>query len=102
MARESGGRPQRDPASLRRSARDDRRVVSAEAEAVAHYRVQLALARRVRRIVQIAIRIGRVVVDGLRADVVLQRLHADDELHATARAEQMPELALRARDAHLA
>ncbi len=87
---------------LRRPAGDDRRVVPAEAEAVAHHRAELAFPRRVRRVVQIAIRIGRVVVDRRRADVVLERLHADHQLHAAAGAQQMAELALGARDAHFA
>src|SRR4051794_23671603 len=53
---------------LSRVAGDDRSVVAAEAEPVAHYGPQLALARCVRRVVQIAIRIGRGVIDCRRAD----------------------------------
>src|SRR5688500_6836862 len=89
------------PATLCRNPRDNRSVVPAEAEAVAHHRAQAALARAVRRVVEITRRVGRLVVDRRRADAVDNRLHAEDQLHAAARAEQVAYLALGAGDAHL-
>src|SRR5262249_39737736 len=88
--------------ALRGPPGDDRRIMSAETEAVAHHNVELALTRCVRRVVEVAGWIGRRVIDGGRTNVVGQRPHANHEFDAATGAKQMPELALGAGDAELA
>src|ERR1700682_559344 len=65
-------------------AENQRGVVSAETKAVRHDRRQLPLAGLVGRVVEIASRIGIVVVDRGRNDAVAQRQDRKDELHPPA------------------
>ncbi len=51
---------------------NDRCVVATEAKAVAHGNLDLAFARLIRRVVQVAIGIGRIQVDGRRDDISQQ------------------------------
>lgn len=94
--------PKRPTHNLRCSARNNRRIVPAEAKAVAHHRAEFPLAGRVGRVVQIARRVGRRVIDGRRTDTGLERLHTDYQLHAAAGAQQMPQLTLGAGDTYTA
>ena len=101
-----GGGPRRALLSrvlaVTQRADDDRGVVAAEAEAVAHGGRELPLAGVVRRVVEIAHRdraLSRLIVGGI--DAVAQRQHGQHQLDAAAGAQQVAELALGARDAQL-
>ena len=67
-----------------------RGVVAAEAEGIAHGHVDAGLARLVRHVVEVAGRVGIVEIDRGRQDVVLDRLDAENELRRARRAEQVP------------
>src|SRR5207245_2569488 len=102
--RGSGGRaaarappPRRDPL-LEVLAKDERRVRAAEAEGVRQRDLDVLLARLVRHVVEVAVRIRRFVVDRRRQDAVVQCEHGRDRLHAAGGAEEVARHRLRGRD----
>src|SRR6185312_10114671 len=60
------------------------------------------LASRVRHVVEVAGRVGRVEIDGGMDDARLQSHHGGDEFHAAGGAEQVADHALGAADRDLA
>src|SRR5207245_2157331 len=84
--------PGSDPAAPSRAViplEDERGVVSAEAERVAHGGADRDLARDVGDVVQVALRIGILVVDGRRQHAVLDGLDAGDRLDPATRPQQV-------------
>src|SRR4051794_19696178 len=70
-------------------AENDGRVVAAQSEGVAHFYSGRPLARVVRHVVKIALRVRCLVVDGRRQPARLERLDADQRLYRTCGAEQV-------------
>src|SRR5947207_1539791 len=100
LVRESLGRP--TAPLLVPAADDDRRVVAAEPERVRDGDVQVRnVARLVRDIVEVTVRIGIVVVDRRRRLAVDDRLHGEHGLDRAGRAEAVAGRALRRRDGEL-
>src|SRR5690242_1842516 len=64
-------------------------VVTPEAEAVAQHAANRAMGRGVGRVVEVELRIRRLIVDRRRDDAVANRQRADDELHRAGRAEHV-------------
>src|SRR6266852_7366593 len=64
-----------------KSTHDQRRVLAAEAEAVAEDVIHALLARRVRDVIEIAFRIGCFIVDRRRQHAALDRQDRRDQLH---------------------
>ena len=64
-------------------------VVAAEPEGVVGDGVDLHFARLVGNVVQVAVGVGGIVVDGWRHDVGLERLAADGHLHRAGGPEHM-------------
>ena len=60
-------------------------------------RLDLGLPRRVRHVVEVAVRVGRLVVDRRRQDALLEREHRDDRLDAAGGAEEVAGHRLRRR-----
>jgi len=67
----------------------DGRVMTAETEGVVDHCVDLHLPRRVGDIIQIAFRIGVLVIDGGRNNIGVNRLGADGHFHGARRAEHV-------------
>src|SRR5690349_16004725 len=61
----------------------ERDVVTAETKAVAQRGRHVPIARRVRRVVEIALRVGRAVVDRGRDDTVAHHERGDEKLDCT-------------------
>ena len=81
---------------------DERGVVAAEPEGVRDGDRQIGqVARHVRDVVEIAVRVGLVVVDRRRRLLVDERLHGEDRLDGARRAEAMAGRALRRGDGEL-
>ena len=78
---------------------DDRGVVTAESETVAHRISYFPLFGDVWRIVQIAFRIRSIQIDRRRNHAVLNRLDTEDQLKSTAGAQRVANLALGATNA---
>ena len=76
--------------------------MAAEAEAVGHGRVEACARGLVRRVVQVAVRVGVLEVDRRRNHAVANRQHGEHQLDAAAGAQQVAQLALGAGDAHVA
>ncbi len=74
-------------------AADDAGVVTAEAEAVVHGGLDLALHRRVGRIVQIASRVGFDEIDSRRYDVVVDSQGGEDHFDAATGAQRVAQVA---------
>src|SRR5262249_34655673 len=68
---------------------DERAVVAAEAETVGDGAADAHLAGGVGDVIEVAIRVGRLVVNGRVDDAGAQRLDAGDQLDAAAGAEQV-------------
>src|SRR5439155_9223911 len=68
---------------------DQRGVRPAEAERVRHHVTDLLLARLIRDVVEIALRIGHLVVDRRRDDPCLHDLCCDRRFQSAGRAEEM-------------
>src|SRR5579859_4519978 len=77
-------------------------VVAAETEAVAERHPDRRAARRVRYEVEVARRVGALVVDGRRHGIVAQREHRDRRLDRSRSAEAMAGRAFRRRDGNRA
>ena len=80
---------------------DDRGVVTAESETVAHRVSDLPLLGDVWRIVQIAIRIWSIQIDRWRNNAVQNRFNAKDQFQTTTGPQRMTNLAFRTTDAQL-
>ena len=74
--------------------RRDARVVTAEAEGVVDDGVHLHFARNVGHIIQIAFRIGHLIIDGRRGNAVLDGQRAGGHFHRAGRAEHVTGRAL--------
>src|SRR5439155_1217238 len=70
-------------------AEGQRRVGAAEAEGVRQRRLDVLLARLVRDVVEVAVRVGRLVVDRGRQHAVIEREHRGDRLDAAGGAEEV-------------
>ena len=68
----------------------DAGVVASKAEGVGEAERQLSLDGDVGRVVQVALGVGRVEVDGGGDDAVLEGEHGGDGLGGTGRSEHMP------------
>src|SRR6478735_9375203 len=86
---------------LLKSADNDRRIVPAEAKAVAHGVLKPAFASRIRSVVQIAIRIGICEIDRRRYRAMHERLDRHHCLNSAAGPERVSKLALRATNGDL-
>src|SRR6267143_3452663 len=71
-------------------AEGQRRVGAAEAEGVRQRRLDVLLARLVRDVVEVAVRVGRLVVDRRRQHAVMQREHRGDRLDAAGGGVEVP------------
>src|SRR5579871_6185807 len=74
--------------------KNDGRVVTAQPEAVGKRRGRSPLPRFVRHVVQVALRVRRLVVDGRRQPACLNRLDTRQALEGARRSEHMPGHAL--------
>src|ERR1700736_4479331 len=83
---------------LWKRAEDDRRVVPTKSKTVAHRRAGLPLAGFVGHVVEIALWIGVLIVDGGPDPARLERLDAGQALERARRAEHMTGHALGRRD----
>src|SRR4051794_38411951 len=83
---------------LRKSFHDDRVILPAEAEAVAHGNVALRLPRLVRHIIQVALRIRLGEVHGWWENLIADRQNAGDELHRARGGDEVAHHALDAAD----
>src|SRR5437588_7949773 len=72
----------------------DRAVVAAEAEAVGDCPADTRLASLVRHVIEIAVRVGRLVIDGRVNQAALDRQGGRDQLDAARSAEQVADHAL--------
>ena len=85
-------------ADIRRLARRPRHVLPAKSKAIAQDMPAAGVAGFVRDVVEIAIAVGRLVVDRRRQSPVAQGHQADDQFSHTGGREQMARHALGARD----
>src|SRR6267142_610754 len=83
-------------------AEGQRRVGAAEAEGVRQRRLDVLLARLVRDVVEVAVRVGRLVVDRGRQHAVIEREHRGDRLDAAGGAEEVARHRLGRRHGQLA
>src|SRR3970040_128390 len=86
---------------MRISAGDHDGVVSADPERVGHHGVDVSLTRLVGDVVEVALRIGMLVVDRWRDGTTVDRQHASNELHRPGRAEQVAHHGLRGTHGYL-
>jgi len=75
---------------------DQRNILSAKTEAVAQHSSALVIASRIGYVVEIAVGIGRFIVDRWRNCIVLQGLQTNDELGCSGCRDQVPSHTLRA------
>src|SRR5919206_4086834 len=97
----SGSDPKAGPDLVFELLHDQARVVPAEAERIREADADLGLARLVRDVVEIALRVRLVVVDRRRQHAALDGEDREDRLDRAGRAEAMAGCALRRRDPDL-
>src|SRR5262245_39935203 len=78
------------------STHDQRYILTAEPEAVAQYMIDHLLSGLVRHIIEIALRIGRLIVHRRRNDAALDRHDRGDQLDRAGGGDQMAQHALAA------
>src|SRR5688572_31953476 len=78
------------PPSLPELSHGERHVMPAEPETVAERELDVPLCRRIRRVVEITLRIGVRVVDGGWNDAIAYHERAHDELERASGAEHVP------------
>src|ERR1035437_3087397 len=79
----------RDNTLLREAPDCEADVMAAESERVAEHHVHAPRHRLVRRVVEVALRVRRLVADRRRNDVVLDRERAEDELDGARRSQHV-------------
>src|SRR4051812_25239575 len=77
---------------------DQRDVLSAETETIAEAVPDLLLPRGVRNVIQVALGVGRIVVNGRWQHTSVHGLDAGDQLDGAGRGNQVAEHALAAAD----